>query len=91
MSGGHFDYEYCTIENTYCGNMEDRELNDMMVDLVKLLKDLEWYMSGDTSSVEYRESVVEFKRKWFKGDRAERYKEYFKQEYERLVEEFSEV
>ena len=65
MSGGSFDYMCYQIEEKYCGFMEDKELNEMMKDIVNLLHDLEWYTSGDTSQDDYKNSVKKFKDKWF--------------------------
>ena len=64
MSGGSFDYMYRRFEEMYAGNMEDIELNQLVVDMAKLLKDLEWYTSGDTCEETYRASVKVFKDKW---------------------------
>lgn len=74
MSGGAFDYMYNRVEETYCGQMEDIELNNMMDDLVWLLRSLEWYKSGDTSEDDYREDVNHFKYKWFNQDTVSRVK-----------------
>ena len=71
MSGGHFNYDFYHLD-TYDGQMEDAELNELLVDFQALLKSLEWYKSGDTSPEDYREDVNEFKKKWFKADRSER-------------------
>ena len=65
MSGGSYNYEYSRVEDQYVEMMYDDELNDMMEDLVKVLHDLEWWQSGDYSEDDYRESVKQFKDKWF--------------------------
>lgn len=65
MSGGHFDYLYYRIEETYADQMEDPELNEMIVDLCELLHDLEWWQSADYGEDTYRETVKKFKKKWF--------------------------
>ena len=72
MSGGSFDYMCFQVENTYGGEMRDCELNEMIVDLCKVLKELEWWQSGDTSEEDYRKSVKEFKTKWFGKTQEER-------------------
>lgn len=66
MSGGSYNYGYSTVEYTYVGEMKDTELNEMMKDLVQVLHDLEWYVDCDISEEQYRETVTEFKSKWFK-------------------------
>ena len=65
MSGGHFDYLYWQVEETYVGQMEDCELDEMMKDLCELLHDLEWWQSADYIEDTYRETVKKFKKKWF--------------------------
>ena len=45
MSGGHYNYMYCRIEDEYVDRMYDSQLNEMMKDLCKLLHDLEWWKS----------------------------------------------
>ena len=72
MSGGHFDYLCFRIEETYVGQMEDYELNEMMKDLCKVLHDLEWWQSGDYGEESYRESVKKFKEKWLGKTEEER-------------------
>lgn len=56
--------------------MEDIELSDMVYDMFCLLHSLDWYQSGDTSYGQYQADVDAFKRKWFKGKRSDRLKEY---------------
>lgn len=64
MSGGSFDYGYINL-GEYFGRMEDAQLNEMLRDLQRVLHDVEWYTSGDISEKSYRETVAEFKKKWF--------------------------
>lgn len=66
MSGGSYSYVYCRVENECVGRMFDRQLDEMMKDLVKVLHDLEWWQSSDTGEDTYRRAVTEFKKKWFK-------------------------
>ena len=68
MSGGSYNYEFYNIEDTYKGKMKDAQLNEMILDLVRLLKDLEWCDSGDTDEEDYKQSVNKFKKKWFYQD-----------------------
>lgn len=68
MSGGSYNYEFYNVEDTYKGKMKDAQLNEMILDLVDLLKDLEWCDSGDTDEEDYMESVKTFKKKWFYQD-----------------------
>ena len=76
MSGGSHNYIYYRIEEDLCGQMEDKELDDLMRDIAQLAHDLEWYHSCDTDKEDYMETVKTFKQKWFKGDRVKRLKGY---------------
>lgn len=76
MSGGSYDYIYSKLEEQCEGRMYDAEMNDLIKDLCKVLHDLEWWDSGDTSEEQYRTTLTKFKAKWFKGDRQERLKSY---------------
>ena len=87
MSGGSHNYIYCEIEEYLVGQMEDRELNDLMKDIATLAHDLEWYHSADTSHDDYRESVRKFKDKWFKQSREERLKKYIEESIQETREE----
>jgi len=70
MSGGSYDYTCFKIEQEYVGRMFDDELNDMMKDLYQVLHDLEWWQSNDIGEEAYRQTVEEFKSRWF-GNRNE--------------------
>lgn len=65
MSGGSFSYMCYTFKDTYEGQMEDVELNELIDDLSKVLHDLEWWQSADISEDSYRKTVQKFKEKWF--------------------------
>lgn len=87
MSGGSHNYIYYQIQEELVGQMEDRELNDLMKDIATLAHDLEWYHSCDTSRDYYRESVRKFKDKWFGKSRNERLKEYIDESINELKEQ----
>lgn len=76
MSGGSYNYIYCTLSQECEDRMHDAELNDLIKDLCKVLHDLEWWQSCDSSEEDYRKTVAEFKKKWFQGAREERLKGY---------------
>ena len=76
MSGGSYSYIYIKLLEECEGRMYDDEMNDMIKDLADVLHDLEWWQSGDRSESQYRETLMKFKAKWFKGDRQERLKGY---------------
>ena len=70
--------------------MHDRELSELMADVICLLYGLEWFDSGDIGEETYKECVKKFKAKWLKRtekDRLNSYLEDLKSYYEELVEE----
>lgn len=83
MSGGAFNY-VSSVLFEYEGHMEDPELEDLLKDFCKLLHDLEWYKSGDTSREDYIETVTTFKKKWFIDNRTDRLKTYIDRSVEQL-------
>lgn len=70
MSGGHYNYQCFTIENTYEGEMENHLLECLLKDFCALLKSLEWYKSGDTGREDYHKDVDNFISKWIKSENA---------------------
>ena len=59
------------VEYDLVGYMFDTELNQMMKDLVPVLEDLEEWQEGDIGEEQYRETVTEFKAKWFKRNKCD--------------------
>lgn len=91
MSGGSYSYVYCKVENECVGRMFDRQLDEMMKDLVKVLHDLEWWQSSDTGEDTYRRAVTEFKKKWFKQRKIDVQKQIeseFEKTKDELMKEF---
>ena len=71
MSGGRFDYADSRLKNeiyrwydTGSNVFEDREISDLVWDVLDLIHDFDWYASGDTGKEDYLEAKAEFKRKW---------------------------
>ena len=87
MSGGSHSYVFYQIEEYLCGQMHDRELNDLMTDVCQLAHDVEWFDSCDYSEETYKECVSKFKQKWFKSSRKERLKGYIDKAIEELRKE----
>lgn len=87
MSGGSHNYICYRIEEDLVGQMEDRELDDLMRDIATLAHDLEWYHSSDIGDDDYFKTVKEFKQKWFKGNREERLKRYIDEALDDVREE----
>ena len=76
MSEGSYGYIFSKLSGECEGRMYDAEMNDLIEDLCAVLHDLEWWQSGDSSEDRYRNTLMKFKAKWFKGDRQERLKGY---------------
>ena len=86
MSGGSLNYFYCDLEG-HIGDFGDKELDDLVKDLVKLFKEREWYLSSDTNRGNWVEERDKFKAKWFKGDgREERLKQYVDEIRDEMLE-----
>ena len=83
MSGGQLNYFYSNLED-HVGDFQDRELDDLVKDLVKLFHDREWFLSSDICEGSWVESRDAFKKKWFAENarqaRIEKYLEDMKTE-----------
>jgi hypothetical protein len=86
MSGGTYDYLCFKIEDTYAERTYDEELDEMIVDLAKVLHDLEWWQSGDIGEEDYRKTLRWFKDKWF-GKRDENFHNHLKRLALKSIEE----
>lgn len=86
MSGGSYNHGYINIEYEYVGRMKDNELNEMMKDLVGVLLDVELYEDCDISEEQYRETVTNFKKKWFKRRKCD-IEELVSEEFEKKKQE----
>ena len=71
MSGGHFEYldsrlkdEIFGYENKMKNVFEDREISELVFDVLDLIHEFDWYYSGDTDKETYLEAKAEFKKKW---------------------------
>lgn len=87
MSGGSHDYLCFQVKEEYVGAMHDKEMDDLMDDISKILHGLEWYDSGDIGEDTYRKQLKEFKKKWFTSNRNERLKEIVSSECDKLKHE----
>ena len=76
MSGWAMDHLYYRVEEFADMFLPDLEMRDLMLDLSKVLHDLEWWRSGDYSQDVYEKTLKEFKDKWFKQTRSKRLKAY---------------
>ena len=76
MSGGRFDYLDLSLKNEIfgwsekcCNVLEDVELSELVWDVLDLLHDYDWYISGDTEEDTWLKAKSEFKKKWFGVER----------------------
>ena len=72
MSGGHFDYADERLkdvmfgwDNDFSNVLEDREISELVFDVLNLIHDYDWYVSGDTCKDTYLKKKAAFKKKWF--------------------------
>lgn len=72
MSGGRFDYidsrlkyEIFNWSDRYSNVFEDREISELVWDVLDLIHDYDWYASGDTDEEDYLKAKSKFKKKWF--------------------------
>ena len=72
MSGGNFNYVDATLRNEIYGwsdawhnVFEDREISELVWDILNLIHDYDWYVSGDTGKDTYLKAKADFKNKWF--------------------------
>lgn len=76
MSGGLWDYRDSGLKNEIFGwcdewhdVLEDREISELVWDVLELLHEFDWYRSGDTGKDTYIDAKKAFKKKWFGGNR----------------------
>lgn len=81
MSGGHFDYQDFTLKDTIFGYsdtpknvFEDKEISELVWDVLNLIHDFDWYYSGDTGEDDWLKSKAAFKAKWLKAAPEDRIK-----------------
>lgn len=72
MSGGRFDYVDSRLKDEIFGwpdkpsnVFEDREISELVWDVLDLIHDYDLYASGDTGKETYLKAKAKFKKKWF--------------------------
>lgn len=72
MSGGHFNYIDGNLKSEIFGwtnkptnAFEDREISELVWDVLDLIHDYDWYASGDTCEETWLKKKNAFKKKWF--------------------------
>lgn len=84
MSGGRFNYLDSQLKGeifSYGSNkptnvFEDKEISELVWDVLNLIHAFDWYESGDTGRDSYLKAKEEFKKKWLQGDKDQRMKRY---------------
>lgn len=98
MSGGRFCYIDGQLKSEIFGwtdkpsnVFEDREISELVWDVLDLIHAFDWYASGDTFKEPYLKAKAEFKKKWLdnRGVRVRRIvDEALKQTRDELYETF---
>ena len=72
MSGGYFSYldsqlkrEIFGWSDGFTNRFEDREISELVWDVLTLIHDYDWYASSDTCEETWLNAKRKFKRKWF--------------------------
>lgn len=75
MSGGRFDYYDRTLKSRIFGYddvfsnvFEDREISWLVFDLLDLIHEYDYYVSGDTGREKYLAAKKKFKKKWLSNE-----------------------
>lgn len=75
MSGGRFCYVDSQLKHEIFGwsdkprnVFEDREISELVWDVLDLIHEFDWYESGDTGEDDYLKAKKEFKEKWLAND-----------------------
>lgn len=75
MSGGHFEYLDSRLRGAIFGWLdeptnvfEDREISELVWDVLELIHDYDWYICGDTCRDTYLKKKANFKKKWLPTD-----------------------
>lgn len=84
MSGGYFEYKDEELKyslfgwtDKYKNIFEDREISELVWDVLALLHEYDWYKSGDNGRDTYLEAKRSFKKKWFAPDTASDRKKHY--------------
>ena len=71
MSGGHFGYVDGQLKSEIFGwsdapsnVFEDREISELVWDVLDLIRVFDWYISADTGRDQYLKEKANFKKKW---------------------------
>lgn len=75
MSGGRFNHADSQLKSEIfgggdkpCNVFEDREISELVWDVLDLIHEFDYYKSGDSDRNDYCEAKRKFKAKWLKPD-----------------------
>ncbi len=75
MSGGYFEYIDSQLKSQifgwrdkYNNVFEDKQISELVWDILSLIHEFDWYKSGDNCRETYLKAKREFKEKWLSGD-----------------------
>lgn len=98
MSGGHFNYQDSGLKNEIfdwankpSNQFEDMEISYLVWDLLDLIHEYDWYISGDTGRESWLKAKKEFKAKWLKGERSKQLEEIIDARTKEVAEELKEM
>lgn len=91
MSGGRFSYLDNQLKCEIFGYtdkpkniFEDKEISELIFDVLDLIHEFDYYKSGDSGEEDYLAEKTLFKKKWFTSDREERVKHIIDESVEEL-------
>ena len=94
MSGGYFDYkdrdlktEIFGWDKEHANVFEDREITKLVLDVLNLIHEFDWYKSGDTDEKYYLRAKKTFKEKWLESPVEVRAKKIIDEAIEEVREE----
>ena len=64
---GDKEYSESVKEARKHNPLEDKQISELVFDVLCLIHSADWYLSGDTSEKTYRKDVNFFKAKWLKA------------------------
>lgn len=80
---GEYEYDDSIKEARKRNPMEDKQISELVFDVLCLIYSADWYRSGDTGEETYRKDVEFFKNKWLKAE----YENLVKEEIDKNIEE----
>lgn len=94
MSGGHWNYKDEELKDEMFNYSEkptnvlnDIELSELVWDILNLLHDYDWFVSGDTGEEDWLASKVAFKKKWLSGSRNDRLEKLIEKRLQEVSDE----